>query len=420
MVCGEVREHRHRYRRSWMFRAAGARAAGSTRQRPAQMLRALALLRHPSSSRPRHTLAAAWRRARPPRLALPRLALRPPRARPRRAALLLVATASGACWAAAQAVRPRCAEAVHRVEWTADQIRDLLDDYLTARSLENYAAALGIVGLVLADMMAFTLTGIFGALIGGIGTVCYVYDHLEHVNGDEHGRLRFNDVSVAHEELLGLLEYHNVRKESRMMPVNSPEHERVARVGRRIAAATLLQGGDDAEDQERRAQWAFHCQDTDEANVRPDAAIPTARAARSPPDDAPLCSCRRSFCRAAKCSSAAACWRSARRTRSWQSSWRMRLATCKPGTQRSASRCRGSRRYSRAASCCWRGRERCRSRLRQRCSGFPSWAASTWRLTCCSHSPTPGRERARLPARWPAWPGSPRPHRCQMTFIGRD
>ena len=258
-VCGEVRE----YRVVWMFRAAGVRAAGSARQRPAQMLRALAPLRHPSSSRPRHTLAAAWR-----------LALRPPRARPRRAALLLVATASGACWAAAQAVRPRCAEAVHRVEWTADQIRDLLDDYLTARSLENYAAALGIVGLVLADMMAFTLTGIFGALIGGIGTVCYVYDHLEHVNGDEHGRLRFNDVSVAHEELLGLLEYHNVRKESRMMPVSSPEHERVARVGRRIAAATLLQGGDDAEDQERRAQWAFHCQDTDEANVRPNAASP--------------------------------------------------------------------------------------------------------------------------------------------------
>ncbi len=47
------------------------------------------------------------------------------------------------------------------------------------------------------------------------------------------------------------------------MPESSPEHQMVARVGRRIAAATLLNSGDSS----RTVQWEFHCEDKDEVNA---------------------------------------------------------------------------------------------------------------------------------------------------------
>lgn len=158
------------------------------------------------------------------------------------------------------------AESIHRVEWTTEQVRDLLDEYQNARTLQNYCAALGIVGLGLLDFAMLTSTGVFGLLIGAGGVVAYIYDNLRAVNGDQSGRLRFIDVSAPHEELLGLLEYHNVKSEATLMPESSPEHQMVARVGRRIAAATLL-NDDDGGDSSRKVQWEFHCEDRDEVNA---------------------------------------------------------------------------------------------------------------------------------------------------------
>ncbi len=96
------------------------------------------------------------------------------------------------------------AEAVHRVEWTTEQVRDLLDEYQSARTLQNYCAALGIVGLGLFDLALLTSTGVLGLLLGAGGVVVYVYDNLRPVNGDESGRVRFIDVSQPHEELIGI------------------------------------------------------------------------------------------------------------------------------------------------------------------------------------------------------------------------
>ena len=62
---------------------------------------------------------------------------------------------------------------------------------------------------------------------------------------------------------VGLLEYHNVKSEVTLMPETSPEAQIVARVGRRIAAATLLNDGDSL----RTVQWGFHCIDDDEVNA---------------------------------------------------------------------------------------------------------------------------------------------------------
>ena len=49
------------------------------------------------------------------------------------------------------------------------------------------------------------------------------------------------------------------------MPESSPEHQMVARVGRRISAATLL--NNDGGGSSRTVQWEFHCEDTDEVNA---------------------------------------------------------------------------------------------------------------------------------------------------------
>ena len=94
-------------------------------------------------------------------------------------------------------------ESVHRVEWTTEQVRDLLREYQNARTLQNYCVALGIVGLGLFDLAMLTSTGVFGLLVGTGGVVAYVYDNLRAVNGDETGRVRFIDVSEPHEELIG-------------------------------------------------------------------------------------------------------------------------------------------------------------------------------------------------------------------------
>jgi predicted Zn-dependent protease len=63
-----------------------------------------------------------------------------------------------------------------------------------------------------------------------------------------------------------LLEYHNVKSEATLMPESSPEHQLVARVGRRIAAATLL-NTDGGGGSSRTVQWEFHCEDTEEVNA---------------------------------------------------------------------------------------------------------------------------------------------------------
>ncbi len=107
----------------------------------------------------------------------------------------------GASWGLSPALN---AEGVHRVEWTTAQVRDLLDEYQNARTLQNYCAALGIVGLGLFDLAMLTSTGVFGLLLGAGGVVVYVYDNLRPVNGDESGRVRFIDVSAPHEELIGI------------------------------------------------------------------------------------------------------------------------------------------------------------------------------------------------------------------------
>ena len=95
-------------------------------------------------------------------------------------------------------------ESVHQVEWTTEQVRDLLREYQSARTLQNYCVALGIVGLGLLDLGMLTSTGVFGLLVGAGGVVAYVYDNLRAVNGDESGRVRFIDVSEPHEELIGV------------------------------------------------------------------------------------------------------------------------------------------------------------------------------------------------------------------------
>ena len=177
------------------------------------------------------------------------------------------AAALGASWQLSPALSK---DAVHRVEWSTEQVRELLSDYQSSRTLQNYCAALGIVGLGLFDLAMLTYTGVFGLLVGAGGVVVYVYDNLRPVNGDDSGRLRFIDVSVPHEELLGLLEYHNVKEEATLMPESSPEHQMVARVGRRIAAATLLNDDDGdpaAKGGGRKVQWEFHCEDKDEVNA---------------------------------------------------------------------------------------------------------------------------------------------------------
>lgn len=108
----------------------------------------------------------------------------------------------GASWRPSPALN---AEAIHRVEWTTEQVRDLLNEYQKARTLQNYCAALGIVGLGLLDLAMLTSTGVFGLLVGAGGVVVYVYDNLRPVNGDESGRVRFIDVSEPHEELIGII-----------------------------------------------------------------------------------------------------------------------------------------------------------------------------------------------------------------------
>ena len=87
----------------------------------------------------------------------------------------------GASWALAPALSE---DTVHKVEWTTEQVRQLLSDYDTSRSLQNYCAAFGIVGIVLVDLSVLTSTGVFGLLLGGVCVVGYVYDNLHPVNGD--------------------------------------------------------------------------------------------------------------------------------------------------------------------------------------------------------------------------------------------
>eukprot|EP01048_Picozoa_sp_COSAG05_P016024 COSAG05_NODE_2009_length_3706_cov_2.105905_2_plen_388_part_00 len=145
------------------------------------------------------------------------------------AAAVLAAAASGAAttytfryaWADAAAASERTK---YTLVWTPEQIRTVLEKYLENRQLENIVASLGIFGAVLADMAMLTGTGLVGVAVGLGSVVGYVATHMEYVNDDAaFGRLRFMDVSPTHEALMGLLEYH-----------------RVKRVGQRIATAAHM------------------------------------------------------------------------------------------------------------------------------------------------------------------------------------
>ena len=67
------------------------------------------------------------------------------------------------------------------------------------RQLENIVAALGIGGAIVTDIGMVTGTGLLGIVFGAGAVVSYVWCHMEHVNGDKNGRLRFIDVSPTHE-----------------------------------------------------------------------------------------------------------------------------------------------------------------------------------------------------------------------------
>jgi hypothetical protein len=180
--------------------------------------------------------------------------------------------------------------------WGADEIRAVLDKYVENRQLENMVAAAAIYCVVAADFAMISGTGLLGAVFSAGAVVAYVACHLEHVNGDPDGRLRFIDVSPSHEELLGLLEYHNTLQEATLLPRESTKHQRVERVGKKVAAATFVSslavlhnnddGGDGRGDDDRDGrrstgnvddasgkslpkipQWEFHVIDSEECNA---------------------------------------------------------------------------------------------------------------------------------------------------------
>ena len=68
--------------------------------------------------------------------------------------------------------------------------------------------------LLLSPISAPLLSSVLGLTFVGVDCVA-----------QDGGRLRFIDVSVAHEELMGLLEYHNVKSEAKLMPESSPEYQ---------------------------------------------------------------------------------------------------------------------------------------------------------------------------------------------------
>ena len=164
----------------------------------------------------------------------------------RRPAAALIAAAAGTGVAAGCTVRIARSDvspekAQYTVVWSPQQIRTVLEKYLESRQLENILAALGVGALVLADMSMLSGTGIVG-MVAGIGaTVGYIAAHLEYVNDDPaFGRLRFIDVSPTHEALMGLLEYHNIKHEEKLLPDWEPDYIRVKRVGERIAKAAHI------------------------------------------------------------------------------------------------------------------------------------------------------------------------------------
>ena len=169
---------------------------------------------------------------------------------------------------------------------TPDELTSILWRYTFKREAENGLAALLGAGLVAADVLLLTMTGLVGGTVAVGAFSLYVYAHLERVelplllplekiDGDgnevdedaatasrsaallralrrrasawwanggsaESSRIRFMDVDREMVTLMGLLEAHNTTSKLELVAASDPRAALVRRVGSRIAASTSL------------------------------------------------------------------------------------------------------------------------------------------------------------------------------------